>query len=146
MAQFHRHDVALNHEGRTETSPKTQEEQGSALITAQGLHGRIIDDFHGSPECAFEIKPDPPAPQVMRLDSRLAPEYRAGVANRYRIIFPVSCELLHAGNHLFRGHLRPGRKSSRLGLPGGKYLDMGSPNINGQHLHDGTSFPVEAIL
>jgi hypothetical protein len=45
MAQLHRLDDAVDDEGRPQTGSEAQEEHLAALVGAQRLHRRVVDDL-----------------------------------------------------------------------------------------------------
>jgi hypothetical protein len=73
----------------------------TAPIAPQGLHGGVIDDFHGAAECPREIEPNPSVPEIVRFSDRSATEHGARIADRHSVVGPICRELLHAGDHLF---------------------------------------------
>ena len=70
VAEFHWFQDAVHNQGRTETRAQTEEEHLAALVTSQGLHGRIVYDFDWTAEGGFEVKADPSSGQVMRVGNR----------------------------------------------------------------------------
>ena len=80
VAELHRlHDAIHNH-GGPQTGPQAKEQQLSAFIATQSLHRRIIDQFHGVPECGFEVETNPPMPQIVRLRDGPIPKNRSRIA------------------------------------------------------------------
>ena len=59
----------------------------------------------------------------------------AGIADRHHVVLPVSGELLDAGDHLLGVSVGPDGNCSALVLSGGEDLDVGSADIDDQHLH-----------
>src|ERR1700737_379270 len=90
---------------------------------ARGWRGRRIGALGGMTECRREIEPDPSSPEVVWFGNRPTMENRAGIADRYRVVGPVSSKLLDAGHHPPGGQRPPGRKRSELVMSGGKDLD-----------------------
>src|SRR6266436_590394 len=114
----------------SEAGSEAQEERLSALVAGQRLHGRIIDELHGTPESALKVKAYPTRSQVMRFGNGPAPENWPGVANRYHVILPIADHLFNSGNHLVRRHCRSGRKRPVCALPGGEDLDVCAAHIH----------------
>jgi len=56
VAELHGLDDAIHNHAGTEAGSEAQEEHLPAFVASEGLHGRIVDDLHGTPECDFEIK------------------------------------------------------------------------------------------
>ena len=61
---------------------------------------------------------------------------RSRVANGYRIILPILRELAHTRQQHRRSQLGAGSEFAVFLLSRHEQLDMGSPNINGQHFHE----------
>src|SRR5262245_38962284 len=140
VAQLHgRHDAVCDQSG-AEPSAQAQKEQHAALIAPQRLHGRIVDDLDGAPEGGCKIKPDPTRAEVLRFGHHVTLEYRPRVANRYRVIRPLSGELFDDGDHLFGHQFWPGGKLPGLVLASGENLDAGPPDVNNQHVHGASSY------
>src|SRR3977135_1518735 len=57
-------DGAIHNHAGTEAGSEAQEEHLPAFVASQGLHGRIVDDLRGTPECGFEINSAPPRPRL----------------------------------------------------------------------------------
>ena len=136
MAELHGLDDAIHNQGRTEACAQPQEEHLAALVAAQGLHGRVVDDLDGTAECAFKIKSDPPGRQVMRVGNRPVLNNRAGISHGDCVILPRSSEFLDASNHLLWRHLWPRGELPWCALPGDKDLHVSSANIDYQYVHE----------
>jgi len=76
MTQFHRFHDAVDDHGAAETCSQSQVQHFAALIAAQSLHGRIIDEFYEATEGTLEVKSDPPVSQVMGFRDRSASQHR----------------------------------------------------------------------
>src|SRR5580698_2124950 len=81
MAQFHGLHYAIHNQTRTETCTQAQKEHFATLVAPQSLHGCIIDDLYGTPECTLKVKTDPTARQVMRFRNGPVLEHRPGISN-----------------------------------------------------------------
>jgi len=136
VAQFHRFEDAFHNHGRTEAGAQSEEQHSAAPITPQGLHGGVIDDFHRSPECRPIIKTNPALAQVKRFSERPIMTDRSGVAEGNRIILPILRELAHARQQHRWSQPGAGREFAVFLLSRHEQLDVGSTNINGQHLHE----------
>jgi hypothetical protein len=111
--------MADNH-GRAKSGSKPEKKHLAAPVAPQGLHGSVIDDFHRTTECLREIEADPSAPKIMRLSDHSAVEHRAQITDRHRVVGPIRREFLHACDHVFGGHLRPGGKRAMHFAPAAK--------------------------
>src|SRR5258708_19442097 len=67
VTEFHGLDDAVHNHGRAKSGSKPEKKHLAALVSPQGLHGGIIDDFRRTTECLHEIKADPSAPAIIRL-------------------------------------------------------------------------------
>jgi hypothetical protein len=65
VGNLHRRHDALDDHGRAKSRSQAQKQHFAALVAAQRLHGRVIDDLHGTTEGAREIEPDPAASKVV---------------------------------------------------------------------------------
>jgi hypothetical protein len=83
VADFHRFHRAIDDQRRAETRTETEEEHASALITAQRLHGRIVDHPHRPPEDLLEFTAHPTRTQVVGLRHNAPAQHRAGIADRH---------------------------------------------------------------
>ena len=135
MAKLHRFDDAIHNQRRAEAGAQPQEEHLAALIAAQRLHGRVINDLDGTAKCAFKIKSDPPGRQVMRVGDRPVLHNRAGISHGDSPVFPPFSKPLDASNHLLRRHLWSRGKLPWCALPGDKDLHVSSADIDYQHIH-----------
>lgn len=105
------------------------------LVTAQTLHGRIIDKFYRPAECPLEVKANPSPSQIAWFRNRSVSQYRSWEADRDNVVFPISCNFLHSRNHLLGSQGRTRCKLPRLALPADEHLDMRSADIDDQHVH-----------
>ena len=72
----------------------------------------------------------------MRFRKQSISDDRPGIADRYRVILPVSGELLDAGDHLFGSQRGTGWKFPRLLLSGSEDLHVISAYIDNEYIHD----------
>jgi hypothetical protein len=140
VAELHRLDDAIDDHGRPEAGSQPEEEQLSSPVAAQGLHGRVVDELDGTPECAFEVEADPAPRQVVRLRHRPTAKDRAGVADRRRVETPARRGFQHSRDHLLRGQCRPGCELPRGPLARGQDLDVRSAHVDHQHSQPAPSF------
>ena len=59
-----------------EPGPQAEEEHAPALVAAQSLHGRVIDELDRKPECRAEVEAHPAATEVHRLGDQSPPHHR----------------------------------------------------------------------
>ena len=70
VREFHRLEHAIDDERGAESGAEAEEEHAAALVAAQRLHRRVVDDANGTPERLLEVEADPALAQVPRLASR----------------------------------------------------------------------------
>ena len=88
MTEFHRLHDTIHDKGRTEPRAQAEEQHLAALVTAQSLHGGVIDDLKRTPECCSKIKTDPAPSQIVGFGNRSIVKDSPRIANRDRVIFP----------------------------------------------------------
>jgi len=130
MAQFQRLYNAIENQSRSEPSPQAEKQHLAALVASQCLHGSIIDNFDRMPEGLLKAESDPAAAQVMRFRDRVAVENWSRIPERDNIVAPIDCHFFDAGDHLFRCHLRAGRKLAMISLAGCEELDVCATHID----------------
>src|SRR5262249_60290949 len=141
MPQLHGFNNTIHNQRGTETGSEPEEKHLAALITPQGLHGRIIDDLHRAAEGGFKVKSDPPLSEVIRLCYGPTPQNGSRIADRYHVILPIANQLLDSGDHLFRRHVRLGRELPTLRFACGEELAMCPADINNEHVQIGSLRP-----
>jgi hypothetical protein len=107
----------------------------SALVRAEGLHRRVVDDLHRSLERAVESESDPTASEVRRLGGDLTAQDPGGNADRDDVILPIADEIFHLPHHQTRRHAGTGRQLAPQTLSAGLHFDVGPADIDDQDLH-----------
>src|SRR5437870_3886069 len=79
MGQLQRLQDAVAHEGRAEPGAEAEIEHSSALVAAEGLHGRVVDHPHGLAEGLRVVEAHPARSQVVRLTRGAAVHDGAGI-------------------------------------------------------------------
>ena len=64
MGELQRYDTALVHERGAETQAGPEEEHAPALVAAERLHRRVVNDPRGDAKRRFEIEADPSLTEV----------------------------------------------------------------------------------
>src|SRR6266404_91422 len=106
MGEFHRlHDSVEDHR-RPQARPQAEEQHAAALVAADGLHGRIVDDPHGPAEGPTKVETHPAPAQIMGFGHDLAVNDDPRVADRHHVVLPVAYQLKNAGDHAGCAHLR----------------------------------------
>src|SRR5262249_16891670 len=75
-AQLQRFDDSIQYHGGAKAGAQSKEQHLAALVSSQGLHGRVVDDLNGKVECSLEIKPHPPGTKVDGFRHRLTAQNR----------------------------------------------------------------------
>src|SRR5262249_21735029 len=103
----------------------------AAPVTAERLHGGIVDHDDGTTECAREVEAHPPAAQMVWFGGDFSEEDDARITNRHDVIGPIPHRLLDVTYHVASGHRGSGRNSDRFPVPGRPEFD-----IRPAHVHD----------
>src|SRR5205085_4938533 len=82
-------DRASPGQRRTKTSPKSDEEHSPAAITAERLHGGVVNDTHRFAKGFFKIESRPSFAEIFWIGQNAAVPDRGGKANRDDIVLPV---------------------------------------------------------
>src|SRR5438270_11879164 len=115
IAEFERKEHLLEHERRAEASPETEKQHSSTSITAERLHGRIVDHLHGFSQRFAKVKIDPAAAQMFRFFCDLAVADRRRKTDRDCLEIPIACPSLQLCDKLIGLHLRSGIEHALLG-------------------------------
>ena len=73
------------------------------FVTAERLHGSVVDEPHRVPECLFEIEADPAAPEIVRLGNGLVMHHGPWIADGHGGIIPARCGGSNLTDHFRRG-------------------------------------------
>src|SRR2546430_9594894 len=79
-------------------------------VTAERLHGCVIDQPHRCAKYAAKIKTDPTLPQMFWISDDSSLAHGRGKTNRRHIEFPAAHVLRESCHKLFRPHSGPRRK------------------------------------
>jgi hypothetical protein len=148
MRQLHRLEMPVDDQGRAEARAEAEEEHAPALVAAERLHRRVVQDAHRLAEGLAEIESHPAPAEVPGLGDRLAVQHRAGIADRDDVVAPVRGELLDRGDHAPRRQLGARRNLARLALPGREHLHVRAADVDDEDLHRrpqhrrGAAFPL----
>ena len=82
VPQLHRRDDAVEDHRRAEPGAEPEEEHAPALVAAERLHGRVVDDLRRLAEGRLEVEPDPALAEVDRLADDLTVPHGRGHARR----------------------------------------------------------------
>src|SRR5258706_602008 len=105
VSQLHGLKDAVDDQRRTEASPQTEKEHPPAPITAQRLHGSVVDDFDRPADGFLTIEPDPARTEVMGLADRASVNDGARVADGDCLIFPGRSSVSDSLDHFSGGHI-----------------------------------------
>src|SRR5262245_12192891 len=81
VGELHRMHNAFDDHCAAQASSQAQKEHSAALIAAERLKGRVVDDFDGATECLRKIEANPTASQVMGFRDRSAVHDGARIAD-----------------------------------------------------------------
>ncbi len=130
VREFHWREGAINDHGRTEAGAEPEVEHPPALIAAQSLQRRVVDDPRGTPQGLLEIETHPSATQVVRLGHRPAVRDHSGIADRDDIIPPVGRHPSDRRHHRVGCHLRAGGELTRRPLTGRQHLHVRATDVD----------------
>src|SRR5439155_19171631 len=88
IAELKRHQSLLPHQRRAKPRSKSQKEHAPPAVTAERLHGRIVDQAHRSTEGPVEIKSDPSFAQMLWIFCDASLAHRRRETDSRRLEFP----------------------------------------------------------
>jgi hypothetical protein len=131
VSELHRHDNALDDECRTEPGSDSQEEHLAALVAAERLHRRVVDDLRRLPEHGAEVESDPPGAEVHRLGDDAPRVHRRGNADRDGVVRPVVRQVDDPLGHALRPELGTGFEAPALPAAAGQeQLDVRTADVD----------------
>ena len=89
MAQFQADDDVIDDERRAQAGAEAEEEHSAALVSAQRLHGGVVDDAHRLAEAGLQVEAEPAGAEVDRLLGDLAADDRRREAHGNGVVGPV---------------------------------------------------------
>src|SRR5688572_26513891 len=135
MRQFQRYDPAIVDERGAEARTKAEEQHAAALVAAERLHGRVVEDLHRPAEGRGPVEADPAFAEIPRLLDHLAADDRARYAKSDDVVFPVGGAGLDAGHHLRRREPITGIELARFGAARMHQLDVRATDVDHQNAH-----------
>ncbi len=124
-------DSVHNQRG-TETRAQAEEQHAAAVVAAEGLHGRVIEDPDRMMEGFAEVEADPASAEIVGLGYGLAVEYRAGITDGNDIVLPLGDGAEDVGDHLAGCHSRAGVNFDGGTMAGGEEFDVRAADVNGE--------------
>src|SRR5579872_2881413 len=134
VCQLHRFKGSVNDHRRAKPGTEPQEKHTASFIASERLHGSVIDDPSGTPECLAKIKSDPTATEIVGLMQNLSVDHGPGISDRYDVIIPVLSRALHILNHPLRRHGWARGNLDLFALFGGQHLDVCATNVDYENL------------
>src|SRR5229473_1430694 len=128
VCQLHRLQDSIHDHRRPEARAKSQKQHAAALITAERLHGSVVQYLHGTAKGFAEVEFHPAAPQVMGLAKRVSVNDRTGISQCHPVELPIPDALFDFADHFARRHGGTGGKFAGLFLPAGQKLDVRAAN------------------
>ena len=132
MREFHGLEKTVDDHRGAEAGAETEEEHVAAFVTAEGLHGGVVDDFHREAEGFGEIEGHPALAEIVGLAEGPLVDDRAWVADGDAIVVPILGDFLDLFHHAAGGHRGAGREAARLFLAGGEHFDVGAADVDHQ--------------
>src|SRR5215471_307026 len=126
---------AIDNQRGPKTRPESEEEHPAPPVTAYSLHRGIVDKFYRNAEGSAKVEAYPAWSQVKGLRNQLSEQDRSRHADGQYVIFPLRRQPFCAGDHLAGGQPTAGWKLQRLRVSSRKHLDVGSTDIDYEHLH-----------
>src|SRR6266571_8296774 len=108
IAQFQRKHVIAPHQGGAQACAESEKKHSAAMITAERLHGCVVDDANRFAKCFFEIESNPTVSKMFRLAYDLPVAYGRRETHRDRVEFPITDQRFDLRHHRARRQLRPG--------------------------------------
>ena len=103
---LHGNDEPVDDQRRPEARSEPEEEHPPAVVAAERLHGRVVDELRRLAERGLEVESDPALAEVDRLADDAPVHDRRRHADRDADVLPVRRHLEHAVDHLLRGERR----------------------------------------
>jgi hypothetical protein len=132
MRQLHRLQHAVGDHRRTEAGAESEEQHLAALIAADRLHQRVVDDPGRPAERLLEIEAAPAGTEIVRLRNRPVVGDRPGIADRDELVGPVARQRLDLAHHLSRGEIRPGLERAPCAILRCHHLDARAADVDRQ--------------
>ena len=135
MGKLEGDDHAIEDHGRAKAGADAEEEHATAFITAEGLHGGVVDEAERLAEGLLIGKVDPSGGEVVRLGERTIMDDRARVADGDAVVFPALGGGENIFRHLLGGHGGTGGNFDGNAVVAGGDLDVGSANVDYENFH-----------
>src|SRR4029453_8318978 len=127
--------------GRSKPCSEPQKQHAPAAeITAEPLHGCVVNNAYRYSQCPCKIKMDPIFTQVLRVSKNSSVAYGRWKTNRRNVKFPAPHGLLKFGDKLFWSHSCTGSKFALHAL-GHEQFDGAAADIDDENssLHERAS-------
>ena len=135
MGQFEGDNHAVEDHGRTKAGSDAEEEHVAALVTAESLHGGVIDEAKRLPEGLLIRKIDPSRGEIVGLGNWPVIDDRAWVADGDAVAAPGFGGSENIFRHLLGGHFGAGRNFDGNAFVAGGYFDVGTADIDYEDFH-----------
>jgi len=133
MREFHGRDDAIDDQGGAEAGAEPEKQHSATFVTADCLHGCIVDDVGRPAKRSVKIESDPTGPQIVRFRGDFAVEHYSRIPDGDGIVGPVPGELMHARRHLTRVELRSRFELTQLASAENAHLHMASADVDGEY-------------
>src|SRR5579863_1507036 len=134
VRELHRLKHAVHDHRGAESGAEAEKQHPATLVAADGLHRRVVDQFHRHAERFVEIEADPSATEIVWLAQWAAVDDRAGVTERDAVVIPALGFLFDDFDSFLRGHRRAGRDLGGFLLALHAHFYMGAADIDDKDL------------
>ena len=100
-------DIVEDHRG-TQARAQAEEQHAAALVAADRLHERVVDEFHRLAEGGGEIVAIPALAEIEGIERRLVVLHRAWIAHGDDVVVQALGQILYRSDQLLRRQARPG--------------------------------------
>src|SRR5262245_52336099 len=141
VTQLEGHKISTPYQSGSKPCSETQKQHAPASeITADRLHGCVVNDAHRYSQRPREVKMHPFFAQVLRVSKNSSVAYRRRETDRHSVEFPAPGGLLKFGEQLFWSHSCTGWKFAFHALRHEQF-DEGAADIDDENsfLHETAS-------
>jgi hypothetical protein len=130
VGEFHGLEKTVDDHGGAEAGSEAEKKHVAAFVAAEGLHGGVIDDFHGETKGFGKVEGHPAVAEIVGLAERTPVDDGAGIADGEAVVLPILGGFLDLFDHAAGGHGGSGREAARLFLAGGEHFDVGAADVD----------------
>jgi hypothetical protein len=135
MGKFKGDDHAIEDHGRAKTGADAEEEHSATLITAEGLHGGVVDEAERLAQGLLIGEANPSGGEVVRLGERMIMDDRARVAYGDAVVGPALGGSEDIFRHLLGSHGGTGRNFDGNEFVARGDFDVGTADVDYEDFH-----------